>query len=61
MSLIDTHAHLFAEEFEHDIAEVISRAKERGGVRKVLLPNIDETSIDSLKRTTEHYPGFFIL
>ncbi|WP_286856271.1 TatD family hydrolase [Proteiniphilum sp. UBA5431] len=58
MSLIDTHAHLFAEEFEHDIAEVISRAKEMG-VRKVLLPNIDETSIDSLKRTTEHYPGFF--
>ena len=56
--LIDTHAHLFTEEFQDDIAEVVARAKE-AGVEKVLLPNIDETTIAGLKATTAQYPGFF--
>jgi TatD DNase family protein len=56
--LIDAHAHLFAEEFQDDIAEVVARAKE-AGVEKVLLPNIDETTIAGLKATTAQYAGFF--
>ncbi len=58
MKLIDTHAHLFTEEFRDDIAGVVARAKE-AGVEKVLLPNIDETTIAGLKATTAQYPGFF--
>ena len=58
MKLIDTHAHLFTEEFRDDIARVVARAKE-AGVEKVLLPNIDETTIAGLKATTAQYPGFF--
>ncbi len=58
MTLIDTHAHLFAEEFKDDLGEVVARAK-REGVEKVLLPNIDETSVSHLKQCVLDYPGFF--
>lgn len=58
MSLIDTHAHLFAEEFQEDLHQVVIRAKD-AGVEKVLLPNIDETTVVQLKRSVEDYPGFF--
>lgn len=58
MKLIDTHSHLFAEEFKDDLPQVVSRAKE-AGLEKVLLPNIDETSIPYLKQVVEDYPSFF--
>lgn len=58
MNIIDTHAHLFAEDFEDDLNEVISRAKETGVVN-VLLPNIDEASLPRLKKCVLDYPGFF--
>ena len=58
MNLIDTHAHLFAEEFKDDLQEVVIRAK-RMGVEKVLLPNIDESSVPRLKQCVLDYPGFF--
>lgn len=58
MKLIDTHAHLFSEEFQEDIDAVVARAKE-AGVYKVLLPNIDEITIGPLKETADRYPGFF--
>ncbi len=59
MNIIDTHAHLFACQFDNDIDEVVSRAK-KSGVTKVLLPNIDATTIDALKETFNRYPDFFI-
>lgn len=59
MRIIDTHAHLYLEEFDSDLDEVVERAKFIG-VEKVLLPNIDETSILNLKRTVDKYPSFFI-
>jgi hydrolase, TatD family len=59
MSIIDTHAHLYAEEFYADLDEVVLRAKEIG-VEKVLLPNIDETSIDNMIKTTACHPDFFL-
>lgn len=59
MRIIDTHAHLYLEEFDSDLDEVVERAKFIG-VEKVLLPNIDETSILNLKRTVDKYPSLFI-
>ncbi len=44
MYLIDTHTHLFLKEFEKDIEKVISRSIENK-VKKLILPNIDSTSI----------------
>ncbi len=54
---IDTHAHLFVEAFHGEVDAVVTRAK-KAGVRKVLLPNIDETSIDGLKELVTRHRGF---
>ena len=58
MGVIDTHSHLFSTDFENDIEEVIYRAK-LAGVDKVLLPNIDETTIVNLKKCVSIDPAFF--
>jgi TatD DNase family protein len=55
--MIDTHAHIYAQEFSDDIADVISRAK-KAGVKHILLPNIDSSSVDDLKALVESYPQF---
>ena len=47
MELIDTHAHLYVEQFKEDLAAMINRAKE-DSVVKVILPNIDADSSQSL-------------
>ena len=54
--MIDTHAHIYAEEFEGDIDEVINRAIEFG-VTKILMPNIDHESIDKMLELEEKYPN----
>ncbi|MBF6628017.1 MAG: TatD family hydrolase [Proteiniphilum sp.] len=59
MNIIDTHAHLFAEDFQDDLNEVVLHARQ-AGVVKALLPNIDETTIDDLKAAVSHDPGFFL-
>jgi TatD DNase family protein len=56
---IDTHSHLYTEEFNADRAEVIERAKE-AGIEKMILPNIDSTSIRSLLKLTDSDPEYFI-
>lgn len=56
MVIIDTHTHLFAEEFDNDRAEMIARAKE-AGVTHFLLPNIDSSSLDLLYKTVAENPG----
>ncbi len=47
LKMIDTHAHLYAEEFDEDRDEMLARAR-AAGVKSILLPNIDETTIDRL-------------
>jgi TatD DNase family protein len=53
--MIDTHAHIYLEEFESDIEEIIRTAKTIG-VTKILLPNIDVPSIEKVKQLTKKYP-----
>jgi TatD DNase family protein len=50
MEIIDTHCHLFAEEFDTDRDEMIARAQD-AGVKKFLLPNIDSESLNALYST----------
>ena len=57
MQLIDSHTHIFAEEFSHDRAEAVQRAKDAGVVGMVM-PNINSQSIDSLLSVTQQYPGY---
>ena len=47
MELIDTHTHIYTEDFDQDINQVIERAKE-AGARALLLPNINEESIERI-------------
>lgn len=54
--MIDTHAHIYLEHFQEDRNEVIQRALD-AGVKRILLPNIDSTSIDSMLELEEKYPG----
>jgi TatD DNase family protein len=58
MGYIDTHAHLYASEFNDDIDEVINRAHEKN-IEKILLPNIDLESILPLKNLVELHPNLF--
>lgn len=57
MQLIDTHLHLYAEEYDADRKAQIATAQ-REGVVKMLLPNIDRSSIPGLKQLTVEYPGY---
>jgi len=56
MLLIDTHAHLYLEEFEKDRIDVIKHAI-ASNVKKIILPNIDSTTIDKLLETTKIFPN----
>ncbi len=58
MYIIDTHAHLYGEEFHEDIDQVIERAH-LNGVGKIFLPNIDEASISGMNQLVQKFPGFF--
>ena len=55
--MIDTHSHIYLEEFNNDLTEVINRAK-KVGIQHIILPNVDEKSIKSLLETEEKYKGF---
>jgi len=56
MQFIDTHSHLYLEEFNNDRAEIISRAL-GAGVIKVMLPNIDSSSVPKMLEMVYEYPG----
>ena len=56
--IIDTHSHVYLDVFKEDLAEVVERAKSFE-VSKVLLPNIDESSITPMLALCEAYPSFF--
>lgn len=57
MKLIDTHSHLFLEEFSEDRPLVIKRAKS-AGISKVFMPNIDSSTITSLLQVAREYSDF---
>ena len=52
---IDTHTHLYAEEFKDDLKEVVEKAI-KSGIEKLLLPNIDVESIEGMHQLVEKYP-----
>ncbi|MDP1802757.1 MAG: TatD family hydrolase [Bacteroidota bacterium] len=53
--IIDTHTHLYAEEFNADRAALIQKAISNG-VHKFFLPNIDSTSIDGMHQLEIDFP-----
>lgn len=57
MRLIDSHSHLFLEEFAEDLPQVMARARE-AGVTHIFMPNIDSTTIESLLSVCAAYKEF---
>jgi len=55
--MIDTHSHIYSEEFDSDRAEVIARAK-AAGVTKIILPNVDSESLPRMLQLESEYPGY---
>jgi TatD DNase family protein len=56
MNLVDTHTHIYLEEFDDDQDEMIERA-EREGVRKFFLPAIDSATHHVMFGLENRYPG----
>ncbi|MCD8078891.1 MAG: TatD family hydrolase [Bacteroides sp.] len=55
MHLIDTHSHIYLEDFSDDLSSVIIRARE-AGLTHIFLPNIDKESIEPMLQVCRKYP-----
>ncbi len=52
----DTHAHLYLPEFDADRENAVETALYRG-VRRILLPNIDSSTIEPMNKLADQFPG----
>lgn len=52
---IDTHTHLFSDQFDEDRTQIVEKAIENG-VQKMLLPNIDLDTIDAMHDLEKQFP-----
>jgi TatD DNase family protein len=59
MKLIDTHAHVYLEDFTNDIGDIMTRAAEKG-VSQIVMPAIDSSTHIAMLSMEEHYPGICI-
>jgi len=55
--LIDTHSHIYSEEFDADRTEAIQRAV-NVGIEHIILPNIDSNSLPRMLALENEFPGF---
>ena len=56
MSLTDTHAHVYLPEFKGQEEAVLARAFD-SGISKILMPNVDEESLEPMLALCEQYAG----
>lgn len=57
MKLIDTHNHLYLEEFDPEQEELVNAAKE-SGIDTLLLPNVDLETIERMHNLCDRFPDF---
>ena len=57
MILTDSHTHLYLDDFDKDRDEIIGNALQKG-VERILLPNIDSTTLDDLKSMVAAFPKY---
>ena len=55
--MIDTHSHIYSDDFDADRAEVIRRAQEIG-VKHIILPNCDSGTLPQMLALEAAYPGY---
>jgi len=56
---IDTHAHLYSEEFKQDVSEIVEKCQQVS-VQKIFMPNIDHTSIEGMMELELKYSSMCI-
>ncbi len=56
--IIDTHAHLYQNEYDEDLSEVVQRAK-NARVQHVVLANVDSSTIDDILKISSADSSFF--
>lgn len=56
MNWIDTHAHLYAEEFTADLQDVLARCAEEN-VDRIFMPNVDHRTIDPMLELESRSPN----
>lgn len=54
--LIDSHSHLFLDDFSEDLPQVMERAR-TAGVTHIFMPNIDSSTIDPMLSVCKDYEG----
>lgn len=57
VAIIDTHSHIYSEEFDADRADMMQRAKD-AGIRKILMPAIDSKAHKQMLALEAAYPHF---
>lgn len=57
MKLVDSHSHLFLDEFAEDLPQVMERAR-AAGVTHIFMPNIDSATIEPMLRVCSQYEGY---
>ena len=57
MNLVDSHAHIYLEQFNSDLEQVVDRSKS-AGIDAIYMPNIDHTSIDDMLEVAGQYSGY---
>lgn len=55
--MIDTHSHIYSEEFDTDRAEIIERARQVG-ISHIILPNVDSESLHRMLDLEAAYPAY---
>ena len=55
MILVDTHTHLYLEQFDEDREQVVEQAINEG-IKYMLLPNIDSESLHAMKELNRQFP-----
>ena len=57
MGLIDTHCHLYLEDFDPEQEQLIEEAK-ASGIERLLMPNVDLSTIDRMHALCDQHPDF---
>lgn len=58
--LIDTHAHIYLDDFQSDLDAVVDRARQ-AGVERIVLPAIDVRSVHKALDLCERYEGLYAM
>ena len=55
MIITDTHSHIYSEEFQNDLPEMMQRAID-AGVQRIFVPSIDSTFTNKMYEIENQYP-----